>query len=788
MAGEWDVFLCYKSEDFIAAKAVRDGLESRGLRVFLDVIEGEIWAPLSRSIEQELARSRTLVALITKNFPVSPHCREELHVALSAAYQLDAGETSRVMAVVQGVSPDDVRPAQLTAYRLPYSNVPSGELVDLIARNVTAHVGLFGDATFPASPDWYPFEMSKDLFGGRYAELWEIHSGLRTRERNAHRGPPVFTVSGRGGQGKTALCLEYARLFARDHRGGVFVLDLGGSDDRSERGSRSVEARFREHLDLIARQLNLRDATDIRTALAGLDDSYLWILDDVPSTMDPDLLERMYAPTRAGRTLITTRARFERFSPRGRELDQLGPQVSADVVTSYRPAPRAGQKAVREIVRLLDEHPLGLRLAAGLTTAPDFADYPALLADLSSNEPDRLEDHRLLTELPAGCTRPFSRILLRSFDSLNDAGREVLCAASVLAPTVIPRDLLTGMVRRSGSTDKLNVDDGIAQGVARGLLTTNGIGCTMHALVARAIRVQVTPSSRRASLRDAALVELTEAVERTRQSYQHGEVLHHLPHVRAVVGLLLGGDEWVVGQTERHLLNETGRTRIEAGQTGEALALYKAMYEACEAAEVDWYTRCVALVGLATAHELEGEYSTALELKEQAVRRLTAELGADDPDTLIAVNNLAVAHMKADRYEEAHILLRSVYRRQRRHSKLGRTHRDTLITLNNLAIARGHLGKSAEERHRHQRVAHRYWVAAWERWRRIASSDDHHHLVALNGLALSYRVLGLRDKALELSMELHKRRAALLGPDHPDTLGALENKLILQEEIRERAQ
>src|SRR5215207_11125470 len=142
----YHVFLCYKSEDSVAAKTLRAALEARGLWVFLDVIEGEIWAPLARSITEALARSRTLVALVTKNFPISPHCRDELHAALTASYYLDNGNTSRVMAVVRGVSPDDVRPRQLTTLRLPYSNVPPAELVESIARNVAAHDGLFGDA------------------------------------------------------------------------------------------------------------------------------------------------------------------------------------------------------------------------------------------------------------------------------------------------------------------------------------------------------------------------------------------------------------------------------------------------------------------------------------------------------------------------------------------------------------------------------------------------------------------------------------------------------------------
>jgi tetratricopeptide (TPR) repeat protein len=287
-------------------------------------------------------------------------------------------------------------------------------------------------------------------------------------------------------------------------------------------------------------------------------------------------------------------------------------------------------------------------------------------------------------------------------------------------------------------------------------------------------------------LRDAALVELTEAVEGTRGGYRHGEVLHHLPHVRAVVGLLAGGDGWDIGQDELHLLSETGRIQSESGRTGEALAHFKALYEAYAAGGFDWYTRCVTLVGLATAYGLEGEYSAALRMKEETVQLFTTELGPDAAESLTAKNNLAVSHMDLGHYEKAHTILCAVYRGRRDHRQIGPTHRDTLIALNNLAIARGHLGTSSPERDRHRRIAHRYWVAAWERWRRIARPDDQHALDALNGLALSYRALGIPEQALAHVTDLYERRTALLGPDHPDTLGTLENKLILREEIRER--
>jgi hypothetical protein len=168
------------------------------------------------------------------------------------------------------------------------------------------------------------------------------------------------------------------------------------------------------------------------------------------------------------------------------------------------------------------------------------------------------------------------------------------------------------------------------------------------------------------------------------------------------------------------------------------------------------------------------------------VDTLAGELGPEHRDTLTARNNLAITCLDLGRPGRAHDLLREVYRARREHRDLGPTHRETLVALNNLAIARGHLGSSAVEQARHRRVAHRYWLGARERWRHVARTDDQYALDVLNGLALSYRALGMREQALEGFHDLRGRREKLLGPGHPDTLSAAENVLIMQCELGDR--
>jgi len=432
-ARRYDVFLCYSWADADAAAGLRAALEAEDLDVFQDVIEGEIYAPLTDSIRQALDRSRSLVALMTPRLPDSPHCREELHLALSAAACLDDGDTSRVMAVVQDMSPDEVRPRELTRYRLPRTGAPPAELASEIAKVTRRHEGRFGDAPDPPSPDWQPREIAGDRrFRGRWDELWEIRHGLRARFRNADRGHPVVAVAGPGGLGKTALCLQYARWFPRDHPGGEFVFQLGGSVVGL--GDSAIWSVYRDQLALVARRLGLTHPDEVAPVLADARHPYLWIVDDLPAIATPELIADLCAPTAAGRTLITTRGQIDAPASAVITLGPLHMAIGGQVLTSRRPPAGDEQQAVRDIVGLLGGHPLGLTLASGLTTVPGFGGYPGLLTELSSTKPDRLEALAagLVDELPTGCARPFANSLLRSFATLGAATREALTAASVL--------------------------------------------------------------------------------------------------------------------------------------------------------------------------------------------------------------------------------------------------------------------------------------------------------------------------------------------------------------------
>ncbi|MEU8816705.1 TIR domain-containing protein [Actinoplanes sp. NPDC048796] len=773
-AGSYDVFLCYSWADGEAAGALHDALVDAGLSVFQDRVEGELYVPLGESVVEALNRSRTLVALMSPRLQDSPHCREELHLALSAAARL--GDEARVMAVVLDMSPDDVWPPELTRLRLARTAAPDAGLARRIAAVVGRYEGLLGDAPPVPDPRWYPRELpGTTRFRGRWDELWQIRHGLRARTRNSDRGHPVVVVTGPGGLGKTALCLQYARWLPQEHPGGVFLFELGGG--RTESSARSA---FRHQLAALADRWGLRGPEALAPALEARGTPYLWLVDDLPVGVPGKLIDELCAPTAEGLTLITSRGRVDRPDQATVVLEPLTRTIGGRVLTSRRPAAPGERAAVDGIVDLLGGHPLGLTLASGLSTPADFAGYRALRDDLTTAEPDRLEAVAagLAGDLPAGCAKPFAVALLRGFAALPGPAREALTALSVLSPTFVGDDLLGAMAGASSSA--------LGAAADRGLVELRAGGCLMHALTARALRVRTFPAEVRARFRDSALRALTTAVEATRETYRHREIAHHLPHVRAVTGLRPGGDAWPVGPDERYLLHETGRTEIEAGRSGAALELLQALHDACrDGSGADAETRYAVVTALAAAHAEQGNRTAALGLLEGAVAELGRSLGPGHPDAITARHNLGLACLAAGRADRGYELVRASYEARRDHPRLGPLHRETLLALNSVALARGRLGATAAERDRSRRAAHRIWLGADERWRRVARPGDQYVLDVRNGLGLSYRAIGRPDRALAVLDDLRNRRETLLGPEHPDTLGTAENALIVRADLGE---
>jgi serine/threonine protein kinase len=202
-----------------------------------------------------------------------------------------------------------------------------------------------------------------------------------------------------------------------------------------------------------------------------------------------------------------------------------------------------------------------------------------------------------------------------------------------------------------------------------------------------------------------------------------------------------------------------------------------------------------------------GHYSSAEALLDKAYATRTAQLGDDNPDTLIACSNLALAYGQEGKVDQAIPLLEHTLKVQE--FKLGNDHPDTLMSCNNLAAAYQAAGKvdpaialfertvkareaSLGTRHPETLVAQSNLANAYveagkfdiaiplfERTLRVeeitVGADHVHTLTCRNNLARAYKTIGRPDLAIPLLEQTAKSFEAKLGADHPNTLTARNN-------------
>jgi serine/threonine protein kinase/Tfp pilus assembly protein PilF len=160
-----------------------------------------------------------------------------------------------------------------------------------------------------------------------------------------------------------------------------------------------------------------------------------------------------------------------------------------------------------------------------------------------------------------------------------------------------------------------------------------------------------------------------------------------------------------------------------------------------------------------------GEYDKAIAFMSRACDTFRQAVGADHPDSLTSMNNLAAAYKAAGQHSPAIRLLEEVL--AKRQQQPGPDHHDTLQTMNNLAVIyhdAGRLDKALP-------LLEKTLAKCQEK----LGPDHSLTLACMNNLAMAYEDDAQLDKALSLYQEVVAKRSATLGPDHPDTVDSLNN-------------
>ncbi|RGP69012.1 kinesin light chain 3 [Fusarium sporotrichioides] len=160
-----------------------------------------------------------------------------------------------------------------------------------------------------------------------------------------------------------------------------------------------------------------------------------------------------------------------------------------------------------------------------------------------------------------------------------------------------------------------------------------------------------------------------------------------------------------------------------------------------------------------------GEYSRAEKLEVEVMETRKAKLGADHPDTLTSMNNLALTYSYQGRWEEAETIQVEVLETHK--AKLGVDHPSTLTSMANLASTYSDQGRWEE--------AETLQVEVLETHKAKLGVDYRDTLTSMNNLASTYSDQGRWEEAEELEVEVLKTHKAKLGVDHPSTLTSMAN-------------
>jgi tetratricopeptide (TPR) repeat protein len=177
---------------------------------------------------------------------------------------------------------------------------------------------------------------------------------------------------------------------------------------------------------------------------------------------------------------------------------------------------------------------------------------------------------------------------------------------------------------------------------------------------------------------------------------------------------------------------------------------------------------------LARVYKARGRYEDAETLYQRVLQARRRTLAADHSQTLTTMNDLGALYMARGRYEEAEKLYRQVLEGYRR--TLGADHPQTLTGMNNLALVYHARGRYNEAEPLYQQVL--------EALRGTMGAHHPYTLTTTNNLARLYQAGSRYDEAEKLYLQVLGTVRGRLGADHPLTLTTMSNLGVLYKERR----
>jgi len=649
-----------------------------------------------------------------------------------------------------------------------------------VATQVSAIKGTIGEIRALIQPRWFGKKgTGSNRFVGRLPDMWHIHSSLHSAEVPIITGATGATVQihGMGGLGKSLLAEEYALRYAAAFPGGVFWLRAFGNDDvKTAMGPDEPEAerirQFRDIAEAYGIPVKDRSPEEIEAHLSrelGNNDPFLWVVDDIPSDMDVETLERWFAPHPLGKTLITTRTREYNSLGHLIPLDVLTPDEAWELLTSWRkPAGEEEEDAARKLIDDLGFHALAIDVTgAALHKSEGLQSFAEFREELASPTRDELElAAELKGVLPNDHEKSIASTLIRSIERLGPEGWDFLRLASVLAVTSIPASLISSVFSKVDGLDEaegrrravLGLDQAENLSLAERVEEEPGAR-SVHTLISRTVRFHDTHPERTDHLQTAAFQVLTSELSLAGDPRVHDKLRLAVTHARKLVSR---SDDIQAAD----LMTWLGRFDYARGAYNSAESIWR---HECKLRRtilgLEHPDTLASMNNLAATLRAKGDLEGARNIQEQELEITRRVLGAKHPFTLTSMNNLAEILGAQGDLKGARKIQEKVLEIRRR--VLGAEHPDTLGSMNNLAEILGAQGDLEGARKIHEQVL--------EIMRRVLGAEHPSTLTSMNNLALTLGDQGDLKGARKIHEQVLKIRRRVLAAEHPDTLMSMNN-------------
>ncbi|KAJ7049644.1 hypothetical protein C8F01DRAFT_1349343 [Mycena amicta] len=173
----------------------------------------------------------------------------------------------------------------------------------------------------------------------------------------------------------------------------------------------------------------------------------------------------------------------------------------------------------------------------------------------------------------------------------------------------------------------------------------------------------------------------------------------------------------------------------------------------------------LAMENLAGTYNSLGRYTDAQTGMEKVLDQRTRLLGAEHPDTIRAMANHAAIYSSLGRDTDAQTLKEKVLEQRTR--LFGAEHPDTILAMANLAVTYSSLGRDIDAQALEEKVL--------EQRTRLLGAEHPHTILAMANLARSYSSLGRDTDAQTLEEKVLEQCTRLLGAEHPHTIIAMAN-------------